>query len=157
MAAAAILQCQLKSTAVANLRAWCGPHPALWEQSSCPLCSPWSPRDSVHPWTIWPWLVAELLARQACRQKQKGKWTDQTGSLQKVTHWRGPLRHQTSFKMHVANHVRWCQNHKSLCLTASVPFTVFPSYFLLSTSQVVSYIKTVYMSTKKTLNKHPLF
>lgn len=66
-----LLQCQLKPTAMANLQAWCGPHPEQWEQSSCPLCSPWSPRGSTRPWTGWPWLVVELLVHQACREGKK--------------------------------------------------------------------------------------
>ncbi len=55
----------------ANLQAWCGPRPEQWEQSSCPLCSPWSPRGSTRPWTGWPWLAVELLAHQACRGGKK--------------------------------------------------------------------------------------
>lgn len=58
-------------TVVANLQAWCGPHPELWEQSSCPLCSPWSPRGSARPSTGWLWLVVELLVHQACREGTK--------------------------------------------------------------------------------------
>lgn len=59
------------TVAPADLQAWYDPHLERWEQSFCPLCLPWSHRNSAHPSIIWPWLVAELLAHPACRNSKK--------------------------------------------------------------------------------------